>query len=386
MRRIAVIGLGFGDEGKGMVTSSLAECHKRTKNPLIVRFSGGHQAGHTVHYGGHSHVFSNFGSGALQDIPTYWSKACTVDPVGLSNELKVLIDKVDPYNIQLFINNDCPVTTPYDITYNRSAGRARNDGTCGVGFGATLEREENNMHFRFSDLFYPTIMNIKLTLIADDYGMAELPLDEFREAVKAITNPMFYPSEIITPVENMPSDYYTYIFEGSQGLLLDKDIGFFPHVTRSNVGLADLAHKFEPIDEVYYITRAYQTRHGNGPMTSEHDQNLKNTESESNKTHPYQGEFRTGVLDLDLLKYAIERDRRAAEANRIYAWLSGGRKENLVITCMDQMTRFRLIKASKIHTYDNANEFVREIISTLGIRDNTYTSWSPESEINIVIK
>ena len=74
MKNFVIIGLGFGDEGKGLITDYF--CSK-LKNPLVIRFSGGHQVGHTVIYNDIRHMFSNFGSGTLRNIPTYWSKFCT---------------------------------------------------------------------------------------------------------------------------------------------------------------------------------------------------------------------------------------------------------------------------------------------------------------------
>ncbi len=116
--RSAVIGLGFGDEGKGMVTSSLATYYN---NPMIVRYSGGHQAGHTVEFAGIKHTFVNFGSGTLFGCPTYWSKHCTFEPVGFLNELAVLVEKLEEKfeDIKVYVHNDCPVTTPYDILHNQ---------------------------------------------------------------------------------------------------------------------------------------------------------------------------------------------------------------------------------------------------------------------------
>lgn len=383
MRKIAVIGLGFGDEGKGMVTSSLVD--RYLKDPeyafgngsdkiLVVRYSGGHQAGHTVHVDGMSHVFANFGSGTLQGTPTYWSKACTVDPVGLSNELKILVDKMkgEMDNIHLYINEQCPITTPYDINHNQFIS-TNGHGTCGVGFGATIGREKNHVHLQFGDLFYPSVMDIKLNMIKNYYGTFTAELTEFREAVNAITSSMYYPSDIIEPVEEIPEEYYTIIYEGSQGLLLDKDIGFFPHVTRSNVGLKGLS-KLKPVDEVYYVTRAYQTRHGNGPMTDERELDLDCIEFETNKKHEYQGKFRTGILDLDLLQYAIEHDRK---------YQGEFVRENLVITCMDQLKTFKTIQDGTVKVYKDAESFDEGIAKALNI-DSVYLSWSTNSEINKV--
>lgn len=133
-----VVGLGFGDEGKGLTTSFLCS---QTKNPLVVRFNGGHQAGHTVVYKDQRHVFSNFGSGTLQGVPTYWSEFCTFYPVTFLKEFELLSSVVDPV---IFINPLCPVTTPFDVEDNRVYEETHQHGSVGVGFGATLQRQQDH--------------------------------------------------------------------------------------------------------------------------------------------------------------------------------------------------------------------------------------------------
>ena len=139
MLKAAVIGLGFGDEGKGTTTEYLCS---QFSNPLVIRFSGGHQAGHTVVHDDVSHIFSNFGSGTLSGYPTYWSKYCTVYPFALLNELEILLEKgITP---KLFIDPQCPITTPYDKEYNQLSEKKNKHGSCGVGYSATIEREKNS--------------------------------------------------------------------------------------------------------------------------------------------------------------------------------------------------------------------------------------------------
>ena len=92
-----------------------------------------------------------------------------------------------------------------------------------------------------------------------------------------------------------PDFYHDTIFEGSQGLLLDQHHGFFPNVTRANVGLENVESftGLNDIYEVYLVTRAYQTRHGNGFMTNENrPHNITENIEETNKEHEYQGKFR----------------------------------------------------------------------------------------------
>lgn len=128
MNTLAVIGAGFGDEGKGKVVSHLCLRHEPA---LVVRYCGGQQAGHKVMVNGLEHIFSNFGSGTLQGIPTLWSKFCTIDPVGILNEAALLyMIGVKP---TLYIDSRCPVTTPFEKAYNQQSDKLTGHGTCGVG-------------------------------------------------------------------------------------------------------------------------------------------------------------------------------------------------------------------------------------------------------------
>ena len=98
MGNSVVIGLGFGDEGKGLVTNYLS-----SPSSLVCRFSGGHQAGHTVIENGKRHVFSNYGAGPLKGAPTYWSQFCTFEPIGFLKERAILRKKVDIDEIGYFV-------------------------------------------------------------------------------------------------------------------------------------------------------------------------------------------------------------------------------------------------------------------------------------------
>ncbi len=306
-----VLGLGYGDEGKGLTTSFL--CSK-VKNPIVVRFNGGNQAGHTVVYNGKRHVFSGFGSGSLQGVPTYWSSYCTFYPSSFLREYNLLD------NPKIYVNPLCPVTTPFDIDYNRTMEKYNKHGSVGMGFGATIKRQEDYYKLFVQDLFFEPVLIAKLNSIAKHYNATDV--DEqiaiFLKAVKEVKN-------IITLADNSILNEYEPIFEGAQGILLDMDFGFFPNVTRSNTTTKN-ALSIYPSKEVYYVTRSYLTRHGNGYMPNEKNLYLSNNENETNKSHDYQGEFRTAELNIDLLNYALLCDNH----------FSPSLKKNLVITCLDQ--------------------------------------------------
>jgi adenylosuccinate synthase len=344
-----IIGAGFGDEGKGLVTDWL--CRSCAK-PLVIRFSGGQQAGHTVAANGLRHVFSNFGSGTLQGAPSCFSPFCTVEPVGLINELNILLAKrVQPL---LFVDAACPVTTPYDIARNR---QHHPHGSCGVGAGDTINREEQRFSLTFADLFYPWLLETRLDLLRCFFykEYADVSLETFLDCCAAVTS-----SPHICKTEGLPDgDWSDLIYEGSQGLLLDQRFGFFPYVTRSNTGTANaLALNGGGEMEVWLVSRAYQTRHGDGPMSNEHlPHNIRANPQETNVRNRFQGEFRRSLLDLDLLEYAISKD----------ALIRSTQNRHLVITCLDQVqNELRFTRHGQIVCCDDKADFVRRIAATLG--------------------
>lgn len=320
MKAKIVIGLGFGDEGKGVITSSLVS---GSDNPMVVRFNGGHQAGHTVISNGKRHVFSSFGSGTLQGAPTYWSHFCTVFPKALLREF----DLLKKFNPILYIDPLCPITTPFDISANQKDCK---DGSVGVGFGKTIQRQEDHFTLFAKDLKHRSVLKIKLDQIAKYYGSGS----------EADKQKFLLDVEEMLSIQNIkirrPQHIGDLIFEGAQGILLDQTFGFFPHVTRSNTtsknALSLIPKEYK--SEIFLVTRAYQTRHGNGPMTGDPIK-LKNNENETNVNNTYQGEFRTSTLDLGLINYAIECEEL----------ISNNIPKKIVMTCCDQVEEIPKLKA-----------------------------------------
>lgn len=385
MKAHIVLGLGFGDEGKGITTSSLVASLDK---PIVVRFNGGHQAGHTVVDGKTRHVFSNFGSGTLHGAPTVWSKYCTFDPAGVYNEF-IALRKLGIVPT-LFVDMDCPLVTAYDKYANWRSTQDRENGTCGVGFGKTIERQEQFYKLYVRDMFYPSILKDKLRQIHSYYRQAD---GSFGVETQMICE-MILKENMFEPIDSW-SDFWSgnnssslladeekayqnVIYEGAQGILLDQDYGFFPHVTRSNTTGKNATELYETmpffldVDTVttYYVTRAYQTRHGNGPMTNETlPLTLKNNEKETNVTG-IQGPFRTSPLDLELLRYSLSVNKQYELAER-----------RLVITCLDQI--------DELDNYipvtdkgENHLELPETIASKLGFHksDELITFNSPETK------
>jgi len=365
-----VLGTLFGDEGKGAFVNY--KCTTKEK-PLIVRFNGGHQVGHTVVIGDKRHIFSNFGSGTLQGVPTFWSRFCTVSPTGVLKEGRVLREMgILP---EVYFDLNAMVTTPFDILQNIRNNDINNHGSVGVGFGQTIQRNDDHYHLYVRDLLYPEIRNAKLKNIINKYY--RLNFDPQHEHQNATTKKMY--EDFLVACDDLVQRYqFMYslkglydrdlIFEGGQGIMLDMDYGFFPNVTRSNTTAKNALEliKEMPFDtsiDTYYITRAYQTRHGNGHMTNGDLDNsyIIDNPNETNSSDGFQGEFRKTVLDLDILKYAVGCD----------TYENPKSSRNMVVTCLDQVpARIPVTKEGKLVEVDWT-----DIPRYCGIRFK-YGSWS----------
>jgi adenylosuccinate synthase len=314
-----VIGLFFGDEGKGVTTAYLS-----SPNSLVVRFSGGHNAGHTVETNGYRHIFSSFGAGTCKGAHTYWSEHCTFCPKSFYNERQALVQ--NGYRPIHFIHPLTMITTPFDYEHNQQLESANKHGSVGVGFGATVARNTQTPFKLFAiDLQYRPLLLQKLQQIAMYYKVSN--------AEEKIRQFLWYVDHIdlsIKKLADIKCNYEHIIFEGSQGIMLDMDFGFFPNVTRCHTtskNAMEIIRKEQlPLPDIYYVMRSYLTRHGNGYMPNETDELC--FEDKTNKTHPYQGKFRQGYHSVELLHYALQLDA-------VYTGNGAGRKK-LVITCVDQ--------------------------------------------------
>ncbi len=359
----AIIGLGHGDEGKGVVTEYL--CSQAPNSTIVIRFSGGQQAGHKVCKDSTEHIFSQFGSGTLSGCPTYWSNYCTFEPTGFWKERTILEGKgIHP---RFYIHPDCAVTTPYDVFANREM--EREDGTCGTGFYRTKQRHfRDGLTLTVHDLVSMSLSQLRYRLmeIQRDYESEKLQEESiFLDCVASIRH---WPA--LTVTETIPN-YRHLVFEGSQGLMLDEHIGHMPHCTPSDVTPRN-AMEIAELDEVWLVTRAYQTRHGTGPMTNtEHPLCLINTEKETNTHNEYQGEFRKTVLDLDQLIHA--------KTEGIDKIIQPSTRVNLVITCIDQLSSGKVTLGGEVIINNNMKEFARLIADSLKINGDLYTNTSPYS-------
>jgi adenylosuccinate synthase len=339
-----VIGAGYGDEGKGLVTDLLASTPG--SEALVIRFNGGAQAGHTVQTANaRRHVFGHFGSGSFCGAATYLSRFFVCHPMLFQAERQALLRL--GASVRTFVDPEAPVTTPYDVMINQHLeafrGAARH-GSCGIGFGETLEREEvGKLKLHVGDLTDPSRLTRILTRIRDEYlphRLAKLNLPALDATLlsdeifdRYLQDAADFVAQVdIQALSSCVQDRQL-IFEGAQGLLLDMDHGQFPHVTRSNTGLTNVQHLAKDINvdhvNVHYVTRAYVTRHGAGPLAHEiADKPWPGVVDETNVGNSWQGSLRFGWLDLDVLAAAIQQDRSECDLQL---------SPKLVMTCLDQV-------------------------------------------------
>jgi len=336
-----VVDLGFGDSGKGVTVDRLAARSPETS--LVVRFSGGHQVGHTVVRNGRRHTCSNFGAATLLGVPTYYLPSTTLFPPAALVER----EQIRPIAPELLLHPLAMITTPYDVAYNRATERVNRHGSCGVGFGATVERHLKGVTVYAKDLTNRWVTAHKLAAVHEHYRarvagtrfeaafddeVADLDDDLFVDIAAA-----FIAGVQIRPLDALPRKRPNLLFEGSQGILLDQVHGIFPHVTRADTTSKGALETLRalgrrgPVD-IHYVTRTYQTRHGNGPMSSTMPVELRQTDGEANVLNDFQGAFRTAELDPALLDYALLTDAAYHDGFDV--------RKHLVVTCLDQRPDF----------------------------------------------
>lgn len=368
-----VIDLMFGDGGKGNTTGFLSLEYKKD-NPIVIRFSGGQQAGHTVFNDDVKHISSNYGSGVLYNVPSYYTEHCTVYPNTISREREALFGKgVNPI---LYVHPLANLTTPSDVAFNRVTELKLKHGSCGMGVSATMNRNISTGFKLYAvDTLCPEIFIQKMTNISNYYRskLSGNDLDEFIRIEKEQGETFYKVYDSVFEIKDYCFLYgfNTYIFEGSQGILLDMDHGIFPNVTYANTtskNAIEVCKKLGIRDiELYYVTRCYQTRHGAGWMSNEKELNLINDEEEINVPNTWQGYFRTGEVDYDLLNYALSIDD-------IYSSDSYARK-NMVVTCLDQRPGFEFdyekLKMKFTDYYESSSpksKYMVSVLEAIGVR------------------
>jgi len=350
MKSSVVIGANYGDEGKGLMTDYLC---KKYNADLVVRFNGGAQAGHTVVTPeGERHVFSHIGSGYFLGVPTCLSKDFILNPILFKKEYTEL--KI-PKDYKIYISPNSLITTYWDMLANRAMEEMRGDtahGSCGVGINATIERAEQ-VSFQNDDFHKPNAIQrvqqywiLRLLefsqkinkhlpeWVEDCFGRADTINKQFLEDLGFMWS-------IIEYCHNSIFDKVGHVvFEGAQGLALDQFYGRYPYVTRSNTGMRnvlELQRKEQgtfSIDEIIYVSRTYETRHGNDPNFVLGELTLEGASDKTNVKNEWQGELRYRKLTYRDLFDRIKLD---LQANNLWAAQKTSDIVRLAFTHLDQI-------------------------------------------------
>ncbi|MGD2031939.1 MAG: adenylosuccinate synthase [Gammaproteobacteria bacterium] len=280
-RNVVVIGTQWGDEGKGKVVDLLTD-----RAAAVVRFQGGHNAGHTLVIDGEKTVLHLIPSGILRD-----QVACLIGN-GVVLAVDALIDEIDrltakgvPVEERLRISPACPLILPSHVALDKAREQAKGAqaiGTTGRGIGPAYEDKVARRALRVSDLFHRERFAAKLGEVLDYHNFVlkhyfrapsvnfQNVLEDSLEKAERI-RPMV--ADVGQLLEQLHRDKRNVLFEGAQGALLDIDHGTYPFVTSSNTtaGGASTGTGLGPryLDYVLGIVKAYTTRVGAGPFPTE---------------------------------------------------------------------------------------------------------------------
>lgn len=304
-----VLGVGFGDEGKGSIVDFLS-----TDADLVIRFNGGCQAAHNVIYDGFHHTFSQFGSGSLRGVPTLLDHNVIIDPNTIISEANHLALKVTDPCRRLYIDDNCLITTVYHRRLNRIEDNLTLHGSCGVGIGPTRRMwSKTGNGLRYRDLKKKGKLIEKLNWIRQ-WCQDQQPYNSFvqdineginfeEEMTRLLESYDFLRKQTLKEREVDSLLKGRILYEGAQGLMLDEVYGTIPHTTYSNTRGTYAFEQCRYVGikpTVIGVTRTYKTRHGAGPMLSgKLDIKIKDHNIDNGS---FAGEFRIGHLNIETLE------------------------------------------------------------------------------------
>lgn len=283
-KNVVILGTQWGDEGKGKLVDLLCE-----KASAVVRYQGGHNAGHTLVINGQKTILRLMPSGILHhDIQCFIGNGVVLSPEAFLQEMDELEKRGIPVSERLCISAACSILLPYHVRIDQAREKARGQnkiGTTGRGIGPCYEDKVARRGLRMMDFLDEKILIEKLKALADYHNFQlqhyfheealpyETVLAQLQLAIKKIL-PMI--TDVTAQLYALKMHGKSILFEGAQGALLDVDLGTYPFVTSSNTtaGAVSTGTGFGPrdIDVVLGVTKAYVTRVGSGPFPTElHD-------------------------------------------------------------------------------------------------------------------
>lgn len=319
-RNLVVLGTQWGDEGKGKVVDLLTE-----EVSAVVRFQGGHNAGHTLVVNGETTALHLIPSGILRsEVECLIGNGVVLSPKALLEEIKKLEDKGVKVRDRLKISKSAPLILPYHAKLDEARELARGNnkiGTTGRGIGPAYEDKVARRGLRAGDLLdmqtfaekLKSVLQYHNFMLKNYYKVDGIDFETLLEECK------FYASELkemlVSSTEylhKLMAQNKKILFEGAQGTLLDIDHGTYPFVTSSNTsaGAAATGTGLGPLDLDFIlgITKAYTTRVGSGPMPTELNCEIGKFLAEAGgEVGTTTGRARRcGWLDAEILRYAAK--------------------------------------------------------------------------------
>ncbi|MCB9919663.1 MAG: adenylosuccinate synthase [Planctomycetes bacterium] len=352
-----VLGAQWGDEGKGKIIDRLAE-----GADYVVRFSGGNNAGHTVVIGDRKFAVHLLPSGVFRDnVINLIGPGVVIDPWHLVREIESLEKggiRVEPGR-NLRISRSAHLILPWHRRIDALMEELRGPGkigTTGRGIGPAYQDRASRAGLRFGDLEDPAFLRARLRAAAIEKnrfleGVQQSPVDPeaLAEELIEVTRPLLAAAEDTGLVcRNALARGEQVLFEGAQGLMLDVDLGTYPYVTSTSVGMSGLGGGAgvspRAVDEVILVAKAYSTRVGEGPFPTELQDEIgarireRGREFGTTTGRPR----RCGWLDAVALRYACA--------------ISGA--DALYLTMLDVLSTFDEIRIAV--AYQRGDEIVRE--------------------------
>ncbi|MGB5200169.1 MAG: adenylosuccinate synthase [Sedimenticolaceae bacterium] len=280
-KNVVVIGTQWGDEGKGKIVDLLTD-----KADAVVRFQGGHNAGHTLVIQGRKTVLHLIPSGILRDkVRCLIGNGVVLSPTALLEEMEMLDAGGVDARGRMGISESCPVILPYHIALDQAREAARGTkaiGTTGRGIGPCYEDKVSRRGIRLGEMLDADVFQERLREVMDyhNFVLAHYFAFDTVDYQQVLDQALLQVEQIKPLIEDVTGTLHTLrrqggnvIYEGAQGALLDIDHGTYPYVTSSNTTAGGAASGSgvgpRDIDYVLGVVKAYTTRVGAGPFPTE---------------------------------------------------------------------------------------------------------------------
>tara|TARA_A100000164_G_C21852811_1_gene745887 strand:+ start:81 stop:1298 length:1218 start_codon:yes stop_codon:yes gene_type:complete len=311
-----ILGLQWGDEGKGKIVDNLSE-----NTDVVCRFQGGHNAGHTIKVNGEKTVLHLIPSGILHNnAQCLIGNGVVLALDALDKEINELKSRGINFNNRFFVSSACTLILPSHISIDQTRDKKESIGTTGRGIGPAYEDKIGRRSIRFGDIGNQNILKEKVELLVDYHNrlLKDLYNDKPHDVDEVFNEIMKYKhlyEEFCVDSQDLMYEFVknkkSILFEGAQGTLLDIDHGTYPYVTSSSTTAGGVSTGLgigpKYIDKIIGISKAYATRVGEGPFLTElFDEDGELLAKRGNEFGATTGRpRRCGWLDLVALKKAV---------------------------------------------------------------------------------